>query len=111
MILSEPCRELREIPQLAKKDSQLEQAVLVQRERRTAVWHAWIETERRRALHGEVVGGDRGYAGIRDPLEQFLVVAIQHRARRLKGRTRFSGGVADELPEAGVDAQHVAFLH
>src|SRR5207244_10945722 len=101
----------REIPELAEHDSELEEAMLMQRQRRAAVRHARINAEGGGALYCQVIGGYRRNARIGDPLEQLLVVAIHHRARRLQGSTGLAPCLADELPEAGVQAEDVAFLH
>jgi hypothetical protein len=68
-MLSQPRRELRQVPQLAEVDSELDQAVLVQGQLRAPMRRARIGTERRRPLDGKIVSYDRSNAGISYPLK------------------------------------------
>ncbi len=83
----------------------------MQRQGRPAMGQARVRAEGGRALHGQVVGCDRGDPAVGDPFEQPLVVAVEHRARAPDRGIELAVGLADQLPEAGVDAHDVALLH
>ena len=76
---TQPCGEIAQVPQLAQRQAELEQAMMMQGQHRH-----WPCTLRRGprwiALDGVVVRGDRGDAGIGDPLQQAFVAAVQRAA-------------------------------
>ena len=85
--------------------------MLVQRQPRPAVGQAGIGAERGGSLHREIVRRDCRDAGVGDPFLQPLVVTVEHRALRLDRIVQPAVGVADELAEAGMDAENVALFH
>ena len=74
-------RRARQVPDLAEVDAELEQAMLVQRQRR-AVIACSSHGRDGMGLDGVVVGDQRDQPAVGDPLQQPLVAAVEHRRRR-----------------------------
>ena len=79
-VLAQPLRELGEIPELAERHAELEQAQLVQ----PLVGPAVVAARGRHGFDREVVGGDRGDARRVDPSQQALVAAVEMAERILE---------------------------
>ena len=87
--------------------AQLEQAVLVQRQRRAAA----VAVPRRVGLDGVVVSGDGGHPAVGDPAQQLLVGAVEHAGGLLHALVRGLPVHAQHQPgEAGVEAHDVTRL-
>ena len=72
----EPFGEVGEVPKFAERDTELEEAVLVEWKRAAAA------TPLGQALadgfHCEIVRGDGCHAAVGDPLQQALIATIEH---------------------------------
>ena len=83
LVLPQPGGEVAQEPQFAEMDAVLEQAMLVQRQQR--VGRSAVRRLRHQ-LDGEIVGDQRGDAGVGDPRQEPLVAAVEAGAGALEDR-------------------------
>src|SRR5215469_13060241 len=103
-VVSQPLRQVVQVPQLTERDAELEQAQVMDRDQGVRL------TARRRPALDRVVVGDQGrHLRLRDPLEDLGVLTVEVRVHGLDLR-----GIRVAVPgehrgrEPGVDQHHVA---
>ena len=101
-------RELVQVPHLAERNAELEQAEVVDRQERVPARVAVLAEQ---PFDRVVVGDQRRDLRVGDPLEQRVVARVEVRARPVDlHRVRVAVPLEDLGGEAGVQQQHVAGL-
>src|SRR5215469_14078299 len=102
--VSQPLRQVVQVPQLTERDAELEQAQVMDGDQGVR-----LPARRRPALDRVVVGDQGRHLRLRDPLEEFGVLTVQVRVHGLDLR-----GIRVAIPgehlsrEPGMDQYHVA---
>ena len=105
---SQPIGQGREVPQLAQVNSQLKQAMLMQRQggASACMWQSRV------GFHRVVVGDEGDQTAVGDPLFQALVAPIEGGATFIKHRTiGLFVHAQQHLAKTGVQTHHIAFFH